>query len=816
MKPHKIVALTLLLLSFTFLTTITASAKDEWIQVRSKNFYLIGNASEKDIRKVATRLEQFRETFRQVFKSVNLTASIPTNVVVFKSESAYKPFKPKRAGGKIDNFGAGYFQPGEDVNYITLSTEGEDADTFGTIFHEYVHFIVNTNFGKSEVPPWCNEGLAEYYQTFAIEEDQKVKLGLPQSGHLALLAQNKLIPLDTLFKISNYALHQNGNHSRSIFYAESWALIHYLVQSGKSEGLGKFLSAVMKDTPPETAFQEAFQIGYADMEKDLRKYVAKSSYQYNILTFKNKLVFDAEMRVAPLDEADSDSYLGDLLYHTDRADDAEPILKAALAQKPDSTRANTTLGMVKLRQRKFDEAKTYLEKALSVDQKNHIALYRYAFLLSREGRDEFGYVRGFDKDLAAKMRELLKKAIALNPAFTESYELLAFVNLVDNEDLDESVTLLKTALRYQPGNQRYAIRIAEILSRQNKFADAAAIAEKIARTADDPEVKSQAENLQQQLNQQKEYFDRAAEARKKYDEMAADPSRAAAPRLTKPVAEREPSPEEIKRREEELKMRAINRELRKPADGERQVLGNIQRVECKGKAISFVVKTDTESLSLTSKDFQNLILTSFAPEADTVQFGCGAKVDAIRMVLTYKPAADPKAVARGELIAVDLVPTNFHFIDPATAKSWETEEAAAEPALPPQPPPSRPTGRTEQPDLDAVRRDAMMSAVKNAMRKPAEGETRLLGTIERSECTNKGMFFYLRSGDQVLKLTNTSGQSLYLKGFTPEIENLRFGCGMKPVDVPVVFTYKPVADPKSKTSGDLVALEFVPKSSVLE
>jgi hypothetical protein len=57
---------------------------------------------------------------------------------------------------------------------------------------------------------------------------------------------------------------------------------------------------------------------------------------------------------------------------------------------------------------------------------------------------------------------------------------------------------------------------------------------------------------------------------------------------------------------------------------------------------------------------------------------------------------------------------------------------------------------------------------------------------------------------------------LSIRGFTPDIESLRFGCNMKPVEIPVVFTYKPAADPKSKTSGDLVALEFVPKSSVLE
>jgi hypothetical protein len=66
-----------------------------------------------------------------------------------------------------------------------------------------------------------------------------------------------------MFKISNYSLHQNGNHSRSIFYAEAWALIHYLVSNGKTEGLGKFLTLSLKNVPSEKAFQDAFQMTYA-------------------------------------------------------------------------------------------------------------------------------------------------------------------------------------------------------------------------------------------------------------------------------------------------------------------------------------------------------------------------------------------------------------------------------------------------------------------------------------------------------------------------------------------------------------------------
>ena len=180
------------ILGISLLLAGSVSAKDEWLNVRSKNFNLIGNASDKDIRRVATKLEQFREAFRLLFAGTNLSSPILTNVVVFKSDSSYKAFKPRRADGKADTFIAGYFQSGEDVNYITLAAGGADADTFGTIFHEYVHFIVNTNIGKSEVPPWFNEGLAEYYQTFEMEDDIKAKLGLPQADHLYLLRETSL------------------------------------------------------------------------------------------------------------------------------------------------------------------------------------------------------------------------------------------------------------------------------------------------------------------------------------------------------------------------------------------------------------------------------------------------------------------------------------------------------------------------------------------------------------------------------------------------------------------------------------------------
>jgi len=794
-----------LLMTLCFLTQF-ASAKDEWLRVRSKNFNLLGNASEKDIRKVATKLEQFRETFRQLFNQNNLNSATPTNVVVFKNSAAYKPFKPKRADGKTDNFIAGYFQPGEDVNYITISTEGEDADIYGTIFHEYVHFIIDTNFGKSEVPPWFNEGLAEYYQTFVIEEDQKVKLGLPQNNHLLLLQQTKLIPLDTFFKISNYALHQNADHSRSIFYAQSWALIHYLIQSGKTSGLGKFLTLSMKDVPSEKAFQEAFQMTYIQMEKELKKYVKQNSYKYSMITFKTKLVFDSEMQASPLSEAESNAYLGDLLHHTNRSDDAEVYLQKAVTLDPRSSMANTTLGMVKISQRKYDDAKKHLEKAISADQKNHLAFYHYAYLLSREDRDEFGFVASFPAEKTAKMRESLKKSIALNPTFTESYELLAFVSLVNNEQLGEAISYLQTALKYQPGNQQYALRIAEIYLRQNKFAESSTIAEKIARTADEPEIKAQAENLVGQLKQMQEVTARNEAARKQYEE--------ATKNLDQPVLNRRrtdgkpSSPEESAKAEEESHIRAINRSIRRAKANEKQIIGQIQKIVCKNGNITYNVKTDGEAFTLSSKDFQALELTSHISVAVNAEVGCEANIAGINLVITYKPQAKSTTDNRGELLAIDFVPKNFRFIE-ASEGGNETEEIYVSEAAAPLSP-------VKNEDFDQQRRAAMIQAIKNAMRQPQAGERRELGFIERVECGSKGMFFYIKNVVQTFKLSAASPQAIEIRGFTPEIEQLQLGCNLKQVDIPVVFTYKENADSKTKSNGALMALEFVPKSFKLE
>lgn len=780
-------------------------AKDEWINVRSKNFFLIGNASDKDMRLVATKLEQFRETFRLIFGRAKFNTSVQTNVVVFKDDSSYNPFRPKLADGKPDEEIAGYFQPGDDLNYITLSITANLEDSYGTIFHEYVHFMVDTNFGRSNVPPWFHEGLAEYYQTFKIEKDQKVMLGDIQSGHLRLLQMSQLIPLKTFFEIDNYSLHQNGNHSRSIFYAQAWALIHYLIQGNKganTDGMNKFLQLVTSGIEPEKAFQQAFQMDYATMETALRKYVEQKKFQTSIITFKNKLIFDTEMTTVPLTEAEANAYLGDLLYHTHEFENAEPYLQKALALDPNSTMANTSLGLVKMRDRKFDEAKKYLEKAISGNQKNHFVYYNYAYILSRENMDEFGYVAKFSPELVKKMREALQKAIVIKPDFTESYRMLAFINLVNNENLDESIAFLKKGLEIQPGKQEYSMLLAQIYVRQEKIAEAKEIAEKIVKTSSTDEMRVAAQHLLSTIRQIEEIKASNETRQKEMDARG----------IKQPILKKksELTEAEIARIKEENEINSLNQMIEKPKEGEQRVLGYIEKIVCAKGGVNYTVKTDKEILTFSSKDFVNLDMISLTEETANLQVGCASKLSDIFTIVTFLPNTNAKIKSKGSVTSLIFVPKFFKL------KTAEELAKAQQTYVIEDEPPAE-TNPNEQAEREKRRREEMLRSIGEALRKPQEGEKREMGMVEKVECSGQMMSFIVKTGTETLKLRAVDIKTVRFAAFTPDAAEFQIGCGLKMPTIPAVITYRLTQfNLKDDAQGELISVEFVPKSFKLQ
>ena len=646
MKPSKFfIAKTICLL--VLFSVASVAAKDEWTKARTKNFQLVGNAPAAEIRDVAFRLEQFREVFQKLFPQIKFDSPIPVNVVVFKDKQAFRNFQPINESGQIRDWVDGYFVYADDANYIALSADGEKTRAFRTIFHEYVHFLVNNELGRVKIPPWFNEGLAEYYATLQVENDRKITLGATNAERLALLQKNKLIGFETFFNTDNYSLQLQGSDGAGIFYAQAWALMHFLMQENKGarvEQLNDFIDLVLDGKQPKDAFAAAFQTDYATIETALGEYVRRKNLRSSEIVLKDKLSANYEIEIAPLAEIEAKIVLGDLLAHTNRLNEAAALLSEVLKSAPDSSAANAALGMVLMRQEQTEEAKKYLEQAVALGDKNYLAYFYYAYALSREGMTEFGFVTDYPSAQALKMREALKKAIALNPNFAESYNLFAFVNIIRNENLDEALDYINRALKLVPGNQWYQLRVAEIYLHQEEFSKARQIAQAIFETAPDDELRLYSKTTLKNIDT--------------YEAALADSRQPSATVVTdKPLTDEELA--EINRR---AIREAINYNLRRPKANEKRVLGYLTKIECGAQTVDYTVKTENGILKLSSENFDSLKLMTFDAEMSRGQIDCEKLKKDLFAVITYRPSANRNPKSAGEMIAIEFVPKDFEFL----------------------------------------------------------------------------------------------------------------------------------------------------------
>ena len=482
----------------------SASAADKWLSIRSKNFQLVGNAGESDIRRVGRTLEEFRSALAMMFPKMDQTAAVPVTVLVFRNDESFKPYKPLYQG-KPSNALA-FFQPGEDVNYIAVTATLASPSV---VLHEYVHFLLRENVGG--LPLWITEGFAECYSTFESgNKANEFNIGRALDRHVATLNETaQFIPLKRLQTIQQNSPEYNEESKQGVFYAESWAFVHYLILGAEGKRrtqFAQFLTALARGEPFEDSFGEAFQTDYGTLEDEVREYVRKrSSWPTMKMTSRQDLQIDVRsISTATLSETESDFYLGDLLLHLNRLADAEPYLTAAVSRTPALSQAQASLGLLRVRQKKYDEALDLLKKAAEADSKNPMISYYYAYVVDRADSDALANVGGLPSssgDRYETMRAYSKKAMELAPRFIEAYALFGRINLNAAEHLDEAESALKKALSIAPGRDDLRMLLAQTYLRENRTADARTVLTTIERATTDPDLRKRATALLDQTEQ---------------------------------------------------------------------------------------------------------------------------------------------------------------------------------------------------------------------------------------------------------------------------------------------------------------------------
>lgn len=602
-----------------------SAAKETWLSVRSKHFHLVGNASEKDIRKVGVRLEQFRDVFSRIFTRSKASSAIPITVVVFKDDGAFRPYKPLYQGKPAAV--SGYFQPGEDVNYILLTSELREINPYAVIFHEYVHALTSDN--SRPLPPWLNEGIAEYYSSFEVESnEQKVWLGKAIANHVLYLREQKFLPLQRLFAVDHRSPEYNERERKGVFYAQSWALVHYLLLGADGKWRAQFLQFVnllAAGRPVDDSFKEIFRTDYTTLEKELKNYIGRSAYPAEYVTFKEKLSFDAGMQTSPLSEAEAQYYLGDVLCRIQRRDEGEEHLKRAVALDPKLAPAFASLGINRLRQNRFAEARQYLEQAVAANSQNHLAHYYYAFTLYREIFGEGRLVMELPQDKVKLMRAALDNATQLAPNFPETYNLLGFIHLATGENLGTGVNAVKKAMAMAPGREDYAMTLAQLYLRQEKFAEARQTLEPLARGASRPELRSRAESL--------------IETIAKIEQFKAQGNSVTFSR-TQPSPGGEtvtPPPPTLRRRVEGDKVKGL-----------------LMRIDCDDKGMTLTVKSGDRTVKLHTSAPERIQFITYTPDLSG-EITCGPINPAKQVIVTYRGSTDAKSPFDGEPVAVEFV-----------------------------------------------------------------------------------------------------------------------------------------------------------------
>jgi tetratricopeptide (TPR) repeat protein len=619
--PYRSLRRTVLL---AVLLSVPDRATAAWVRVETPNFIVFGEPSEKRVREVAEQFERFREALGRVLPGAATKAAVPTVVVVFNSSRSFEPYRP-RFNGKPIALG-GFFVATDDQNLVALTIENREH-ALRTIFHEYAHLVV-ANLAR-EVPAWVSEGLAEYYSTFDVRDEGRTAiLGRPIDEHLVLLNQERLIPHAELLKVDSSSPLYNEGERRSVFYAQSWALVHMLAlgEPNRSHELGRYVALTSSGISSDAAWAPVF--GAVDINAEIRRYVARSTLAGLRYTFKEEIPA-VRGAVSTPGEAQIQATLGNLLYHVQQQEEAVARLEKAVAVDPMSAHPKAQLGLLRLDQNRREEAERLLV-ASSDEKSDWLVQYQVALgvtdLLDRAGDAERA-------KLAAVARQALTAVLVARPELPHAMALRARISTATGTGLDDALQDIRRARALAPGREDYAFDEAHVQVERRQFDEARKVLGPLLTSRYHTAVRENARMLMTEVAR-----------------VAAAHSESERWRQSRESVEPAGRPDRDRPRAEDAVFQPI---YRKVLDGEQRSQGLLERIDCTRQAVVLHLRTGE---TLTRFSAPRIEAIDFITYREDLQgpIKCHPRQPPDPVYLTWRPAVAPSPDAIA--IAVEFLP----------------------------------------------------------------------------------------------------------------------------------------------------------------
>jgi Tfp pilus assembly protein PilF len=478
-----------------------AVSKDVWIEVRSPNFTVISNAGEKEARKIADQFEQFRGVFHTSFPALRVDLGKPLTIFAVKNEDSLKLLLPGYWEVKGRVHPAGIYAPGEEQHFVAVRTNIESNNPYQVVYHEYTHAIMNLNFRG--LPIWLGEGMAEFFGNSTIHE-KEVETGKISVEHLMVLQHERLIPIESLLMADAQSPYYNEQNHASIFYAESWAIVHYLLldpEARKRQLLFKFLSAWDASGDQVEAARKTFgdlKIFSKAMEAYARQQTffvgrVNTSIHGDPKDFSSRTLLPAELEAERA-----------LFYlHTQRPNEAQAAVNEALEADPGLPLAYEAQGLLAYSRQDFRAAESAFSRAIGLHSSSYFPYYFAAEAQLRHGLPT--------EEQAPKIIAALEKTTQMNPQFAPAYAALSSIYSMHPETHEKALADGRKAIELEPGNLSVATSYGYVLLNAGKAAAAKVLAVRIQGAARTPAERENAQELLSAIAGREEY-DRQADA----------------------------------------------------------------------------------------------------------------------------------------------------------------------------------------------------------------------------------------------------------------------------------------------------------------
>lgn len=472
MKRRCVLGYILCVSAVCFLCHRTAAAESEWIEIDSPHFSVFTDAGERRGREVAIRFEQMRAVYATLLSNAKVSIPIPLEIVAFRNTKEFRQVAPLWNGKPIQL--AGLFQPGNDRCFIMLDMSVENPWT--VVFHEYAHQLMNGNL-PDEVDPWFEEGFAEYFSTIEVDSHQ-ARVGKVPPVTYQILQQDGLMKVTDLMRVQhNSSTYNESGDRRTVFYAESSMVVHYLFDHDLIPKLAPYFELkIDKKLPVEDAIRQSFGMSAADFDKEIRRYVVSQQYRYYYM----KTPADIETKgyaTKPLSPASANAVIADIHLHSrDYREKAMDEFEAVLKSDPENPSALRGMGYAYLQKRDFEQAGEYFRHAAQLDSKDARVHYYSGLLMNLKGS------RASQSDLEFMTSEL-QTAISLDPDFADAYMQLAFAQS-RRGDIPGALVSARKAISLNPRNYGYYFNIADLYMQERQTDNAINIFRLLAKSSD--------------------------------------------------------------------------------------------------------------------------------------------------------------------------------------------------------------------------------------------------------------------------------------------------------------------------------------------